>query len=64
LAYFSQPREKSISKALSGTETHIVLDVSKSLREKHVSVIFITHNIKHAYQVADHFIVLVAGEKL
>lgn len=50
--------------ALSIKETHIVLEVIKSLRARHISVIFITHNIYHAYQVADRFIVLAAGEKL
>lgn len=50
--------------ALSIKETLIVLDVIKSLREKQISVIFITHNINHAYQVADRFIVLAAGEKI
>jgi simple sugar transport system ATP-binding protein len=50
--------------ALSIKETLIVLEVIKSLREKQISVIFITHNINHAYQVADRFIVLAAGEKI
>ncbi|MFN8007217.1 MAG: ATP-binding cassette domain-containing protein [Terriglobia bacterium] len=49
--------------ALSLKETQIVLRVIKNLKEKLVSVIFITHNVGHACQVADRFIVLAAGKK-
>jgi simple sugar transport system ATP-binding protein len=50
--------------ALSVAEQGIVLEVVKSLREKGVAVVFISHNIYHAYSVADHFVVLAAGRKL
>ena len=50
--------------ALSVKETHIVLEVIKSLREKNVAVVFITHNINHAFDVSDRFVVMAAGQKV
>lgn len=50
--------------ALSLRQTREVLDVVHSLKRRHISVIFITHNIHHAFSVADRFVVLAAGRKL
>lgn len=50
--------------ALSIKETQIVLDVIKGLKERGIATVFITHNIHHAYSVADRFIVLAAGREL
>ncbi len=47
--------------ALSVRETEQVLNFTKSLKEIGVSVIFITHNIYHVYDVADRFEVLDHG---
>ena len=50
--------------ALSIKESHKVLDYVIEVKERGLSVIFITHNIHHVYSVADRFIVLEHGEKL
>lgn len=49
---------------LSIKEAHKVLDMIKNLKEKGVSIIFITHNIHHVYEVADKFLVLDRGSKI
>ena len=36
----------------------------KQLKKEGLSVIFITHNLYHAYQIAERFIVLSHGERL
>jgi len=47
--------------ALSVRETEKVLDFIKSLKKEGVSVIFITHNIYHVFDVADRFEILDHG---
>ena len=50
--------------ALSVRETEKVLDFIKSLKKEGVSVIFITHNIYHVFDVADRFEILDHGIKI
>ncbi|MCH2129755.1 MAG: ATP-binding cassette domain-containing protein [Pirellulaceae bacterium] len=50
--------------ALSVGETRTVLNVIGKLRERGIAVIFITHNMHHALDVADRFVVLSAGSKV
>jgi simple sugar transport system ATP-binding protein len=50
--------------ALSIAEQGIVLDLVKDLRNRGIGIIFITHNIYHAYDVADKFIILAGGREL
>jgi len=50
--------------ALSIKETQKVLDFVKRLRDEGISVIFITHNLYHVYEVADRFVVLFRGAKV
>lgn len=50
--------------ALGVKEQNIVLDVVKDLKQRGIAVVFISHNIHHAYAVADRFIVLATGRKL
>ncbi|HDD39660.1 MAG TPA: sugar ABC transporter ATP-binding protein [Nitrososphaeria archaeon] len=50
--------------ALSIKETQKVLDFVKRLKEEGISVIFITHNLYHVYEVADRFVVLFRGTKV
>ena len=48
--------------ALSVKETETVLNVIKDLKNLGIGVVFITHNIHHAFDVCDRFIVLSSGE--
>ena len=50
--------------ALSVKETHAVLDLMETLKERGIATVFITHNIHHAYAVSDHFVALNAGVKV
>ncbi|MFW6138912.1 MAG: ATP-binding cassette domain-containing protein [Spirochaetota bacterium] len=50
--------------ALSVKESQQVMEFVKMLKSEGISVIFITHNIFHAYQIAERFVVLSHGEKL
>lgn len=50
--------------ALSVRETEKVLDFVKTLKKMGVSVIFITHNIYHVFDVADRFEILDHGVKV
>ena len=47
--------------ALSVGETHKVLTYTKKAKERGLSVIFITHNVGHVYQVADRFTIIRRG---
>jgi simple sugar transport system ATP-binding protein len=47
--------------ALSVGETHKVLTYTQNAKERGLSVIFITHNVGHVYQVADRFTVIRRG---
>jgi simple sugar transport system ATP-binding protein len=49
---------------LSVKETNKVLHYIEEARNRGVSVIFITHNIRHVYPVADRFCVLSHGESI
>jgi simple sugar transport system ATP-binding protein len=48
--------------ALSVGETHKVLTYTLNAKERGLSVIFITHNVGHVYQVADRFTIIRRGE--
>ncbi len=50
--------------ALGVQETNKILDMIISLRLRGLTIIFITHNMQHAFLVADRFFVLRAGEKV
>jgi simple sugar transport system ATP-binding protein len=50
--------------ALSVGETKKVLEHVMRVKEKGVSVIFITHNIYHVYEVADRLVILEKGVKV
>jgi|GEM_PF-182367 len=50
--------------ALSVGETRKVLDYTRQAKEHGLSVIFITHNIGHVYQVADRFTIISHGHKV
>jgi len=50
--------------ALSVGETRKVLEHIAEARKKGISVIFITHNIYHVYEVADRLVLLEHGEKI
>jgi simple sugar transport system ATP-binding protein len=47
--------------ALSVGETHKVLTYTINAKERGLSVIFITHNVGHVYQVADRFTIIRHG---
>jgi simple sugar transport system ATP-binding protein len=49
---------------LSVRETNKVLHYIDEARNRGVSVIFITHNVRHVYPVADRFCVLSLGESI
>lgn len=49
---------------LSVKETAKVLRYIEEARDRGVSVIFITHNVRHVYSVADRFTVLSHGESI
>ena len=48
--------------ALSVGETHKVLTYTLNAKERGLSVIFITHNVGHVYQVADRFTIIRHGQ--
>jgi len=50
--------------ALGVKETRKILDMILELKKKGLSIIVITHNIEHAFLVADRFFVLRTGEKV
>ncbi|HET6413274.1 MAG TPA: ATP-binding cassette domain-containing protein [Anaeromyxobacter sp.] len=50
--------------ALSVRETQAFLDHITRLRDEGLSVVIVTHNLFHAYQVADRFVVLSHGKKV
>ena len=50
--------------ALSVGETRKVLEVIHELRKRGIAVIFITHNMHHALDVADRFVVISTGKKI
>ena len=43
-------------------ETRKVLNYTLNAKERGLSVIFITHNVGHVYQVADRFVVIRRGK--
>ena len=49
--------------ALSVKESEHVLEFTKDLRDRGVSVIFITHNIYHIHKIADRFVILNHGKR-
>jgi simple sugar transport system ATP-binding protein len=50
--------------ALSVKESRQVMEFIKQLRAEGISVVFITHNIYHVYQIAERFVILAHGEKI
>jgi len=50
--------------ALSVKESQQVMDFMLQLKNQGISVIFITHNLFHAFQIAERFVVLARGEVL
>jgi simple sugar transport system ATP-binding protein len=50
--------------ALGVKETARILNMILELKKKGLSIIFITHNMEHAFLVADRFFVLRVGEKV
>jgi len=50
--------------ALSVKESQQVMDFIQQLKGEGISVVFITHNLYHAFQIAERFIVLSHGERL
>ena len=50
--------------ALSVKESQEVMKFIKQLRSEGISVVFITHNIYHVYQIAERFVILAHGEKI
>ncbi len=50
--------------ALSVKETHAVLDLMETLKARNIATVFITHNIHHAFAVADRFVALNGGIKV
>jgi len=50
--------------ALSVKETEYVLEYIRSLKAKGISVVVITHNIYHVYDLADRFVILDRGKKI
>jgi len=50
--------------ALSVKETKKVLDYIKQLKNEGVSCVFVTHNMHHAYMVADRFVIMSHGMKV
>ncbi len=50
--------------ALGVRETGKILQMIQELKRKGLSIILITHNIEHAFLVADRFFVLRAGQKV
>jgi ABC-type sugar transport system ATPase subunit len=52
------------SAALGVKEARHVLDITLKLKEQGISIIIITHNLEHAFLVADRFFVIRLGEKV
>jgi len=50
--------------ALSVRETQAFLDHILHLKDQGMSVVIVTHNLYHAYQVADRFVILSHGRKI
>jgi simple sugar transport system ATP-binding protein len=50
--------------ALSVRTTEALLDYIRKLREDGVSSVLVTHNLYHAYQVCDRFVVMGRGRKI
>jgi len=50
--------------ALSVRETEKVLAIMRELAESGVSCVFVTHNIYHAFQVCDRFVVMAHGQSV
>lgn len=50
--------------ALSVAETRKVLTYTLNAKERGLSVIFISHNVRHVYQVADAYTILRHGRKV
>ncbi len=50
--------------ALSVKESKQVMEFMKQLKAEGLSVVFITHNLYHAYQIAERFMILAHGERL
>ena len=50
--------------SLAVKEVGHILDLVKRLKEKGISLIIITHNLEHAFVVADRFVVLRVGKKV
>jgi simple sugar transport system ATP-binding protein len=50
--------------ALSVRETENLLAYIKRLRDENVSSVLVTHNLYHAYQVCDRFVVMSHGRKV
>lgn len=50
--------------ALSVKESQQVMAFMQQLRDGGISVVFITHNLFHAFQIAERFVVLARGEVL
>ena len=50
--------------ALGVNESKHVLGIIKRLKDEGISTIIITHNLEHAFSVADRFFVLRLGEKV
>jgi simple sugar transport system ATP-binding protein len=49
---------------LSVKETSKVLHYTEQARSRGVSVVFITHNVRHVYSIADRFTILSHGESI
>jgi simple sugar transport system ATP-binding protein len=52
------------SSALSVRETENLLAYIKRLRDENVSSVLVTHNLYHAYQVCDRFVVMSHGREV
>ncbi len=50
--------------ALSVAESRKVLDYTLNAKERGLSVIFITHNVHHVMQVADHYTIIRHGKNV
>ena len=50
--------------ALSVKESQQVMEFIQQLKGEGISVVFITHNLFHAFQIAERFVVLSHGERL
>jgi simple sugar transport system ATP-binding protein len=50
--------------ALGVAQTSTVLKFVRQVRQKGLGMIFITHNVRHAYAVGDRFTVLNRGKTL